>query len=62
MVTLTVNGMTCKGCAASVERAVAALGATATVTLETHTVEVVGSVDREALVKAIEAAGFDVAA
>lgn len=54
--------MTCKGCAASVERAVAALGASATVSLDDKTVTVTGAVERAALVKAIEDAGFDVAA
>ncbi len=57
-----VGGMTCGGCAASVERAIheAAPGATARVDLGTATVAVSGA-DAAVVRSAIETAGFEFA-
>jgi copper chaperone CopZ len=60
MVTLTVTGMTCGGCAATVEKLIKRedAGAKVSVDLATGRVEADTRAPAEALVKAIEAAGF----
>ena len=62
MLRLKVAGMTCGGCAKSVERAVigAAPGAKVTVDLKSGEVGVDGAAARQAVVSAIEDAGYDV--
>lgn len=63
---IPVQGMTCGGCAASVERAVGRVpgvqGAKASFEQAQVVVQVGPGVAREALVQAIEAAGYDVPA
>ncbi len=58
--TMTIEGMMCKHCAARVEKALSALGVTATVNLEDKTAAVTGSAADEALRKAVEDAGYKV--
>lgn len=60
MVTLDVTGMTCGGCAATVEKLIKRedAGAKVTVDLAAGRVEADTKASAEALVKAIEAAGF----
>ena len=61
--TLKVKGMSCPHCAAAVEKALSSIkGVTAKVDLEAATVTVgaPGSVTREMMAAAIEAAGFGV--
>ncbi|MEW6591963.1 MAG: heavy-metal-associated domain-containing protein [Pseudomonadota bacterium] len=65
-ITLTVTGMTCGGCVASVQRVLAAVPGvqSAEVTLEPGRARVVydpARADRAALEKAVVAAGFGVA-
>lgn len=62
MMKLKVSGMTCGGCAKSVERAVsaAAPGAKVSVDLKSGEVAIDGPTARQAIVTAIEDAGFDV--
>jgi copper chaperone len=62
MLKLKVAGMTCGGCVKSVERAVtaAAPGAKVTVDLKSGEVAIDGTAAREAVVSAIEDAGYDV--
>jgi copper chaperone len=62
MMKLKVSGMTCGGCAKSVERAVAAVapGATISVDLKSGEVAVDGAAAKQAVVSAIEEAGYDV--
>lgn len=64
MIELTVEGMTCMGCARSVERAVtrADPAAAVTVDLPTGKVAIRSESARETFVAAIEKAGYDVAA
>ena len=59
--TYTVKGMTCGGCAGSVDRAVgaAAPGATVEVNLAQASVRVQGDHDPERVKQAVEDAGFD---
>lgn len=59
--TYSVKGMTCGGCAGSVNRAVsaAAPGAAVEVDLEAASVRVDGEHDPERIKDAIEGAGFD---
>lgn len=59
-----VKGMTCGGCVRSVSNAIvkATPGATVAVDLPTGQVKVDGTDDRAAVVKAVEAAGFEVTA
>ena len=59
---LKVSGMTCGGCAKSVERAVAAAapGAKVTVNLQSGEVAIEGPAAKQAVVNAIEDAGYDV--
>jgi heavy metal translocating P-type ATPase len=62
-IVIDVEGMTCASCVGRVERALQAVPGvkTAAVNLATERAEVIGSdVDRSALVKAIEDAGYDV--
>ena len=64
-ITLAVGGMTCSGCVASIGRALAAKQGVVDVdaSLETGKVQVqfdAGSIDRDSVEAAIEAAGFDV--
>lgn len=56
-----VDGMTCGGCAASVTKAIEAIGPNVRVEvdLETKQVAVDGFEDEEAIGEAIEAAGFE---
>ena len=61
--TLKVKGMSCPHCAAAVEKALSAIkGVTAKVDLEAATVTIgaPGSITREMMAAAIEAAGFGV--
>ena len=60
-VDLTIEGMTCASCVARVERALKAVpGVTgATVNLATERAHVTGQADATALIRAIEAAGYD---
>jgi copper chaperone len=62
MLKLKVAGMTCGGCVKSVERAVsaAAPGATVKVDLASGEVAIDGPAARQAIVAAIEDAGYDV--
>jgi copper chaperone len=62
MLKLKVAGMTCGGCVKSVERAVtaAAPGAKVTVDLASGEVTIDGAASRQAVVTAIEDAGYDV--
>ncbi len=62
MMKLKVAGMTCGGCVKSVERAVtaAAPGARVTVDLESGEVAIDGAAAKQAVVSAIEDAGYDV--
>jgi copper chaperone CopZ len=60
--TLTVPGMTCGHCEAAVKREVGGVAGVASVTvdLETKLVTIVGTdVDRDAVVAAIDEAGYD---
>ena len=62
MMKLKVSGMTCGGCAKSVERAVttAAPGSKVSVDLASGEVAIDGPATRQAIVTAIEDAGYDV--
>lgn len=62
MMKLKVAGMTCGGCAKSVERAVvaAAPGAKVSVDLKSGEVAIDGAAAKQAVVTAIEDAGYDV--
>ncbi|MEJ1156830.1 heavy-metal-associated domain-containing protein [Prosthecomicrobium sp. N25] len=64
MITLKVEGMTCMGCVKSVKNAIGAAdpAAAVSVDLETGKVEVDTKLGRDAVVSAVEAAGYDVAA
>ncbi len=59
----TVTGMGCAGCKARVEKAVRAVpGVTGvTVGLETRSMQVEGDVSPEAVIRAVEAAGYGAA-
>ena len=63
MLKLKVTGMTCGGCASSVTRAIKAIapGTEVKVDLPSGVVAVEGTVPKEAVVAAIEDAGYDVA-
>ena len=62
MMKLKVSGMTCGGCAKSVERAVtaAAPGSKVSVDLASGEVAIDGAATRQAVITAIEEAGYDV--
>ena len=62
MMKLKVAGMTCGGCVKSVERAVAAAapGAKVKVDLKSGEVAIDGTAAKQAVVSAIEDAGYDV--
>ena len=62
MLKLKVAGMTCGGCASSVTRAVtaAAPGAKVSVDLKSGEVTIDGTAAKQAIVTAIEDAGYDV--
>ena len=62
MMKLKVTGMTCGGCVKSVERAVAvaAPGAKVSVDLKSGEVAIDGTAAKQAVVSAIEDAGYDV--
>ena len=62
MLKLKVAGMSCSGCASSVTRAVAAAapGAKVSVDLKSGEVAIDGAVSKQAVVAAIEDAGYDV--
>ena len=62
MMKLKVAGMTCGGCVKSVERAVAAAapGAKVRVDLKSGEVAIDGTAAKQAVVSAIEDAGYDV--
>ena len=62
MLKLKVAGMTCGGCVKSVERAVAAAapGAKVSVDLKSGEVAIDGAAAKDAIVTAIEDAGYDV--
>ena len=59
---LKVSGMTCGGCVKSVERAVtaAAPGAKVSVDLKSGEVAIDGAATKQAVITAIEDAGYDV--
>jgi copper chaperone len=56
-----VSGMTCGGCARSVERAIKSVApdAAVTVDLASGRVSVEGAVEQQAIAQAIDEAGFD---
>ncbi len=58
--TVTIKGMMCAHCAAHVEQALTALGVQAQVDLATGTAVITGSVEDEAVKKAVTAAGYEV--
>ena len=62
MMKLKVSGMTCGGCAKSVERAVTAVapGSRVSVDLASGEVAIEGSAAKQAVIAAIEDAGYDV--
>ena len=62
MLKLKVAGMTCGGCASSVTRAViaAAPGTKVSVDLKSGEVAIDGAANKQAVVSAIEDAGYDV--
>jgi copper chaperone len=62
MMKLKVSGMTCGGCAKSVERAVttAAPGSKVSIDLAAGEVAIDGAAARQAVIAAIEDAGYDV--
>lgn len=62
MLKLKVAGMTCGGCASSVTRAVtaAAPGAKVSVDLKSGEVAIDGAAAKQAIIAAIEDAGYDV--
>jgi copper chaperone len=62
MIELTVEGATCNGCVKSIEKAVSQVAGVDEVefSLDTKLAKVSGSADKEAVVDAIEMAGFDV--
>ncbi|MBS1183392.1 MAG: copZ [Proteobacteria bacterium] len=64
MIELNVKGMMCGGCASSVEKAIKRVDADASVNVDLTTgkVSVETKADPKALGKAIEAAGYEVAA
>jgi copper chaperone len=64
MIELNVKGMTCGGCASSVEKAIKRVDADAAVRVDLATgkVSVDTKADARALGQAIEAAGYEVAA
>ena len=55
-----IEGMTCNGCRTHVEKALKELDPSAEVVLETHVATVDESVTKEAVVKAVENAGYKV--
>jgi len=63
-ISLTVTGMTCTGCVNSVKNLLQAVPGVRAVTVDLASghVSVVGAAERSALVAAIKAGGFDVAA
>jgi len=62
MITLTVEGMTCQGCVASVETALkkADPAAKVAIDLESERVDIDGALSFEAAKDVVEASGFDV--
>jgi len=62
MITLTVEGMTCQGCVASVETALkkADPAAKVAIDLESGRVDIDGALSFEAAKDVVEASGFDV--
>ncbi len=64
MIELTVSGMTCGGCAKSVEKAVLRKDAAASVEVDLSggKVRVSTTLSRESVAEAIEGAGYEVAA
>ncbi|MCA0368233.1 MAG: heavy-metal-associated domain-containing protein [Proteobacteria bacterium] len=60
MITLTIPKIRCRGCVASVEKAIHSVDASAqiTVDLEARRVEVTTSADRQTLLTALDAAGY----
>ncbi|MEJ2045888.1 MAG: heavy metal-associated domain-containing protein [Reinekea sp.] len=62
MIELTVEGATCGGCVKSIEKAVGQVAGVAAVSfdLESKLAKVDGDADRQAVIDAIEIAGFDV--
>ena len=64
MITLTVEGMTCQGCVASVETALkkADPAAKVAIDLDSGRVDIDGALSFEAAKDVVEASGFDVKA
>lgn len=62
MLQLTVEGATCQGCVKSIEKAVQTVTGVSTVSfdLESKLATVEGDAEKDAVVEAIEMAGFDV--
>ena len=60
MIALTIPKIRCRGCVASVEKAIHSVDASAqiTVDLEARRVEVTTSADRQTLLTALDAAGY----
>ena len=64
MITLNIPKIRCGGCVASVEKAIHSVDPSAQITadIETRRVEVTTQADRQALVTALDAAGYPVEA
>ena len=62
MLTLTVSGMHCNGCVATVKKVISEVDSAANVEIDLPSgrVEVNSTAPRETIVKAIEEAGYDV--
>ncbi|MEG1029448.1 Copper chaperone CopZ [compost metagenome] len=60
MITLTIPKIRCEGCVASVEKAIHSVDATAAIktNIEARRVEVTTDADRQALLAALDAAGY----
>jgi len=60
MIALTIPKIRCEGCVASVEKAIHSVDATAAIKadIETRRVEVTTEANRQALLSALEAAGY----
>lgn len=62
MIELKIDGATCNGCVKSIEKALTQVKGVEGVSfsLETKLAQISGDADKEALIEAVEMAGFDV--
>lgn len=62
MIELKIDGATCNGCVKSIEKALTQVKGVEGVSfsLETKLAQITGNADKEALIEAVEMAGFDV--